>query len=239
VVDGVSALPLIRSLIDCLYNVTAILEDPAQKGPAYRKSGLKRTLGDLNEDAKKYGGQAEWDFYIEQRRKVLDLLIQMSGLTIDEVTNQRMWPTLGAYIAAPTPRAALTDNQAFLKTFTHLNWRQYSAMSHAAYEAFIGTLGHIPVGSYYLSDLLPHEMRPKIEESYNRLVSTHIGRAATVLLCLITELQAHCHFEGANINERIVNVWNALLPMFEATELYDGRYRQLMEDRCILPSGKS
>jgi hypothetical protein len=44
---GIAAMPLVRSLIDCLYNVTAILQNPAEQGAAYRKSGIKRTLIDL------------------------------------------------------------------------------------------------------------------------------------------------------------------------------------------------
>jgi hypothetical protein len=36
VIDGVAAMPLVRSLIDCLYNVTAILQNCAVQGPAYR-----------------------------------------------------------------------------------------------------------------------------------------------------------------------------------------------------------
>jgi hypothetical protein len=54
-----------------------------------------------------------------------------------------------------------------------------------------------------------------------------------VLLCMITELQAHCRFYGADINERICKMWDALMPLLEAKELYDGRYRQLMEERGI------
>jgi|ERR1035438_9412119 hypothetical protein len=38
---GVSALSLVRSLIDCLYNVTTILQNPKENGAAYRRSGIK------------------------------------------------------------------------------------------------------------------------------------------------------------------------------------------------------
>ena len=108
-----------------------------------------------------------------------------------------------------------------------------SALSHGAYEAFAGTLGYLPVGAYYVRDFMPHDVRPKVDESYDLLISTHIGRAATVSLCLITELQAYCGFDGANINERICRIWDALLPLFEAKELYDGRYSRLMADKGI------
>src|SRR2546422_7606401 len=45
---GVTGMSLVRSLIDCLYNITSILENAAIKAPEYRKSGLRKTLEDLN-----------------------------------------------------------------------------------------------------------------------------------------------------------------------------------------------
>ena len=166
----------------------------------------------------------------------MQLLIRMSGFTEDEVTGQEMWPTLGRYISSKGGAGGiLTEHQEFLKNFTHLQWRQYSALSHGAFEGFMGFLGPLPVGAYYASDSFPHEYRPRIEASYDILVSAHLGRAATVLLCLITELQAHCRFEGANINERIHNIWKTLPPLFEANELYEERYAKLMEERGISP----
>jgi hypothetical protein len=224
---------LIRSLIDCLYNVTAILEGPVDKGPAYRKSGIKKVLKDLEEDRQRYAGQAKWESYVEDRRKPVEGLICMSGFTLDEVMKQQSWPTLGTYLRPNQPGGMLTPHQEFLKTFTYLGWRQYSALSHGAYEAFAGTLGNLPVGAYYVRDFMPHDVRPKVDESYDLLLSAHIGRAATVLLCLITELQAYCRFDGAHINERICKIWEALLPLFEAKELYDGRYSKLMADKGI------
>jgi hypothetical protein len=231
---GVTAMSMVRSLIDCLYNVTAILEDPVGKGAAYRKSGIKRTLDDLEADRQAYAGQPEWDEWVNSRRGPVELLIRMSGFTLDDVMKQPMWPTLGTYLrlkSGVTP----SDNQQFLKTFTHLEWRQYSALSHGAYEAFIGTLGNVPVGSYYVQDFLPHDDRPKVDASYDLFLSTHLGRAATVLLCLLTEVQAYCRFDGAHINERICAVWQAMIPLFEAKEVYDGRYSKLMADKGISP----
>ena len=63
---GVPAMSLVRSLIDCLYNVTAILESPADAGPAYRKSGIKKMLKDLEEDHQRPAGQAKWESYVEE-----------------------------------------------------------------------------------------------------------------------------------------------------------------------------
>jgi hypothetical protein len=73
----------------------------------------------------------------------------------------------------------------------------------------------------------------RLVKSYEMFVSTHLGRAAIVLLCIITEVQAYARFEEHRINERIVKMWDVLLPVFEAKELYDGRYAKLMADRGI------
>jgi hypothetical protein len=227
---GVTAMSLVRSLIDSLYNVTAILENPAENGAAYRRSGLRRTLNDLEADRQAYAGKPEWEQWVDSRRGPVELLIRISGFTLDEVMKEPMWPTLGKYLKS----GPMSPNQQFLKTFTHLEWRQYSALSHGAYEAFIGTLGDIPIGSYYMQDFLPHEIRPKVDESYAALLSMHLGRAATVFLCIVTEVQAYCRFDGANINDRLLGVWAALVLLFEAKELYDARYEQLMRDTGIL-----
>jgi hypothetical protein len=235
---GVTAMSLVRALIDCLYNFITILEDPAAKGPQYRKSGLHATLRDLDADQQMYGGQPQWDEYVAERRGPVEMLIRGSGFTVAEVKNMpkhEAWPTFGSYVGKMQQGGTLTENQQFLKTFAHLEWRQYSALSHGAYEAFIGTMGHFPIGVYYMNDYCPHEMRKNIEESYDLFLTLHLGRAATVLLCMVTELQAHCRFSGYNINERICNVWSALLPLFEAKELYDARYRAMMKENGISP----
>ena len=233
---GVTAMSLVRSLIDCLYNVVAILQDPAEKAPQYRKSGLKKSLDDIDEDLERYAGEADREEFLRQRRSAVVMLVRLSGFTIDDVLQLKkheMWPTFGTYINTLQTGGARTEIQQFLKTFAHLEWRQYSALSHGAYEAFIGTLGMVPVGAYYMNDFLPHEERDKLDDTYDLFLSTHIGRSASVLLCMLTEIQAYCRFDGANINERIGKIWAALLPFPATRELYDGRYGKLMRESGI------
>ena len=84
-------------------------------------------------------------------------------------------------------------------------------------------------------DFLPHEHRPKIEAMYDAFLTRHIGRAATILLCLVTEVQARFRFDGADLNNRIQSMWAALMGLFEAKELYDEHYSELMKERGIVP----
>jgi hypothetical protein len=120
---GVTAMSLVRSLIDCLYNITAILENPAERGAAYRKSGLRRTLNDLEEDRQVYAGQPKWEEWVDSRRGPVEMLIRKSGFTMDDVIKQPMWPTLGKYLSDVKAGVPMSPNQQFLKTFTHLEWR--------------------------------------------------------------------------------------------------------------------
>jgi hypothetical protein len=222
-------LPLVRNMIDCLYNITAILQDPASNGSWFRKSGFNKALAALDEDEERYGGQAKWDNWIRTNRNGLDFEIRNCGLTMTEVLAQkkRQWPTLGKYVRDKQKGGALTPHQTFLKTFVYGRWRLYSAMAHGAFE------GLIPVAMYYIADSMPHEDRPKLDTVYPKVLSMHISFVATILLCIITELQAYFHFDddGARIYQRIHAMWDALMAVFEVKELYDERYKQLMEDK--------
>lgn len=234
---GVTAMSLVRSLIDCLYNVIAILENPRERAVQYRKSGFKKALDELEEDRERYGGHPEVDESINSRRKSLVDHMRRDDFSVEEILDtprHESWPTFGQYINKEYPGGVQTGQQRFLKTFAHLHWRQYSALSHGAYEAFVGTLGHVPVGAYYVNDFLPAEVREDIEESYYLFLSIHLGRSASLLLCIVTELQAYCRFDGANIDHRICDVWAVLLPSLPTRELYDARYSALMHEKNMV-----
>jgi hypothetical protein len=97
----------------------------------------------------------------------------------------------------------------------------------------------VPSGSRIQQDCIGStKNRPNIDAQHPKVLALHIGRAAGVLLCIITELKAYFHFDddGARINERIHAMWNALMPVPEIKELYDERYAQLMKDKRIIPT---
>jgi hypothetical protein len=227
---SITALSLVRTMIDCLYNITAILQAPAQKGTLFRKSGYQRALQAADEDENCYGGRREWDEWIATQRSGIDFGLRDSGFTMADITSQKwQWPTLGKYMSDKQPGEVTTPHQDFLKSFAFGHWREYSAMSHGTFE------GLMPTAMYYVADTTPHDDRPKIDEIFERVLFMHIGRAAGVLLCIVTEVQAYFKFDdnGARINERIHEMWEALIPIFEIKELYDGHYDQLMKARGI------
>lgn len=230
-VYAVVILPLIRNMIDCLYNITSILESPAANGRLFRESGFQKAYESLNADQNRFGGRKEWDEWIEKARSEFDVAIRACGLTTASIMgSKKVWPTLGAYVGNKQPGGTMTPNQEFLQRFLLGDWRQYSAMAHGAFE------GLLPAAMYYVTDTLPHDKRPFVEgDAHARFTSLHISHAALTLLCIVTELQGHFRFEGARINERIHQVWNALMPTFDVKELYNDRYELFMRNKGIEP----
>jgi hypothetical protein len=224
---SVIAFPLIRSMIDCLYNITAILDNPAENGPRFRRSGLKNAFDALDQDEIKYGGKEEWDNWIKGRRAELMFRMRTDNIEMADVVAEPMWPTMGTYVKRLQPGGVTTQHQDFLKSFTYLAWREYSAMAHYTYEGLMIT------GVFFISDMIPHEQRPTIDEAHSRMLFLHISRVAAILLCIITEIQAHFKFAGANINERIHEMWDVLQPVAEVKELYTDRYQRLMVEKNI------
>jgi hypothetical protein len=146
-----------------------------------------------------------------------------------EVDAQPDWMTLGKYLSQKGSGGTLNDNQTFLSTFEFGPWREYSALSHGGPEALRD------VGMFYRYKEQPFEDRPKIDDALERIRSLHLMRGALVLLATITELQLLFHFRDANIDSRIHKIWNALLQHVEVRELYDERYKALMEQKGIKP----
>jgi hypothetical protein len=192
-------------------------------------SGFKKTFKALDDDEARYGGRPEWDVWIAKRRDGFSDQLRANGLKMDDVLAAKAWPTLGMYLRDEQPGGGFSQHQAFLKTFTYGHWRQYSAIAHGGFE------GLLEVGMYFIADSMPHEERPQIDAAYPRLLFAHIARAALMILCIVTELQACFRFDGASINERIHKMWNALMPAFDVKELFDERYAQLMKDKGINP----
>jgi hypothetical protein len=227
---SVVALPLVRNMIDCLYNITnitAILQNPGLHGPRFRKYGYKKLLAGLDEDQTNYGGKPEWDEWIAKGRTEIDFEIRRQGFNQADILAVTDWPTLGQYINRLQKGGTLTPHQLFLKTLVYGPWREYSALAHGSAEGLLKT------AIYYIADSVPHEHRAKLDDAFPRLQSLHISQAAGILICIVTELQAYFHFDGANINERSHAIWTALMPAFAVKELYSERYEQLMKDQGI------
>lgn len=85
------SLPLIRCMIDCLYNITLILTNPGLMGYKFRASGYRKMLASLDEDEARYGGDPKWDDWIAKVRAFALAQLIDDGFTETEVPK----PTTG------------------------------------------------------------------------------------------------------------------------------------------------
>jgi hypothetical protein len=221
-------LPLIRTMIDCLYNITSILQDPIANGYLFRSSGYRLALEALDNDQVRYGADPKWDNWIREQRDFLCFDIRRNGLDEATIRNEkRLWPTLSGYLRIKNP--SIVAHQDFLRSLTLGFWQEYSGISHATFQ------GLLPIGVLMAPKDLPIEFRPKVEDVSESLIALLLFRVAAVLLCIVTEIQASLKFDGARINERLHEIWNALQPAREVRELFDQRYEGLMKKAGLNP----
>ena len=133
---GAVGLPLVRTMIDCLYNVTAILQDPPYYGRWFRQSGYRYFLEALDEDEKRYGGQPRWDRYVKKYRDMAHFDMRLNGFDTTEVQGAEKWLTLSSYVR-DTKHNFQPEHQAFLKALTLGFWKEYSAISHATFNGVL------------------------------------------------------------------------------------------------------
>jgi len=222
-----AVLAVNRSMIDCFYNITVLMRFP-EKRYAFRESGYKLALEALKAEEEKYRGKRGWPAYIKQQRDFLRISMGADGITPAEVEAAEWWPTLSGYLRV-RKGTVLTPHQEFLKKLTFVFWKEYSAMTHAVFQ------GLMPTAVFYIPGMIPHDLREHFDnEVVERFISTHLSRSAAILLCTITEIQAEFRFfDEARINERLLDVWKALLRVEAVKELYDARYKQLMREKGI------
>jgi hypothetical protein len=217
--------PLVRSMIDGLYNITMLLEDPWVYGPRFRKSGYRKIFLGLDIDEKRFGSKSNWQKFITEKRELVRLELRQCELNEADVRNKKInpdWLTLGRYLARDGT-SSYTPHQEFLSSFTFGPWREYSAISHGSFE------GLVQVGAFFNRDGHRHEDRPKLDEAFPGLMSLHIGRSALILLCIVTEVQLKFNFKGANIGTRIKKAWELLKPLAEGELVYRDRYEDKLK----------
>lgn len=213
------SLPLVRTMIDGFYNCTSLLDDTS-RCRTYRISGYYRVREALRVEEFLYAQNPAWMDYLRATRNRMETGMRAEGLTDADLDDRKnKWPLLAAYLDGKPE----TPHRQMLRKITLGFWKEYSSISHVSFD---GLAGMYP---FICPDRLPHEQRRPLDEVADRHIAMHFGRAAGILLCLLTELQYHFQFDGASIDERLHKIWAAIVLIPEVQELYDFRYRALLK----------
>lgn len=223
-------LPLVRTMIDGFYNATAMLDDPA-RARKFRISGYFRKREALRLDEARYCTDPQWQADFSRRRKVIAVglhLEQITAADLDDSSNK--WPLLGEYLRV-SKASPDTAHKQLLRHLTLGFWKEYSSISHASFD------GLTDIFPFIALNRVPIENRDLVRSAALRHITMHIGRAAGLLLCLLTELQHFFKFNDFDIDNRLRQVWTALVPLYEVRELYDFKYSAIL--RAPEPASQS
>jgi len=214
------SLPLVRTMIDGFYNATALLDDPARARP-FRISGYYRKREALQADEARYGTDQQWQQDFSRRHTASTEGLRAEGFTEADLDDKRnRWLLLGEYLKKEPD----TPHKQLLRHLTLGFWKEYSAVSHASFDALVDLYPFIA------TDRLPHELRDHVSSTALRHITMHIGRAGGLLLCLLTEIQHVYRFGDFDIDKRLRQVWTAMIPLYEVRELYDFRYNRILRE---------
>ena len=120
--------------------------------------------------------------------------MRADGLThADFGQQENLWPLLGKYLDSKPD----TPHKHFLRKLTLGFWKEYSSISHVSYDGLVSLYAFIAL------DNIPHENREHTADAAERYMAMHFGRAAGLLLCLLTEIQHYFKFDGADIDKRL------------------------------------
>lgn len=211
---AISCPPIVRTLVDTLFNVIFALEDLEQRATWYYKSGWREDQEKLEQYEKEYGHLEEWKSWLEVFKKGHEHGRGVWGITEEEYKNPKLiewWPIPSWMISKARP-----DNQGFLQFLNDWYYRELSQESHLSFPGLVAR------GSLLMA------LDKKEEHAEEHLVqnkSTQMVMAVTLLLGLCSEIEHHFNF---GFKQRIVVLWGIFSELPIPKEMYDKRYAKLL-----------
>ncbi len=125
------------------------------------------------------GQDPGWREYLAAKRESYKDSMRVEGITDADLNNKaNEWPLLGKFLGQKPD----TPHKQMLRELTLGFWKEYSSISHASYD------GLVSIFPFIAGDKIPVEKRFDITDAGERYITMHIGRAAALLLCLLTEI---------------------------------------------------
>ena len=78
-----AVLPVVRTVIDCLYTVTRILQNPSIEAVAFRTYGYQQADKALKRDVERYRDKPDWKNHLAKQRQNLDAQIEELNIEYD------------------------------------------------------------------------------------------------------------------------------------------------------------
>ncbi len=218
---SVSVPPLNRTILDSIFTVVFVLEDPPSRCDWFFAADWRETRIELERHEAEYGHLPEWRECQTKLRAYSDAGIAIAGVSAAQVAQPSSipkWPNPGGMVKhGASSRLPLPSTRAFLKYLNDWFYADLSQQSH------LGGSGLMKRAGGLIND---YRKNPDTEANLRRYKNSQVGQTVSLILVLASEMEAYFNF---GLRERLQYVWGVLTPYVGvAKELYERRYASLL-----------
>jgi hypothetical protein len=214
---SISVPPLNRSILDTIFTLIFILEDPQQRCSWYFKAGWRESRLNYEKHLTAYGHSPEWQQWLST---VLDHLEKgkiFFGVTPDQEASPSTipsWPNVGAMKSYGIKKDdVLPASRVFMNYLDDWYYKELSVQSH------LSAFGFETRGGILITGLPPNEDAAR---ELQRFRSIQVSKSVTLTMIFLSELELGLRL---GLQERIKYVWTILAAhALEAKEIYELRY---------------
>jgi hypothetical protein len=222
---AISVPPLNRTILDSVFTVVFMLEELPSRSRWYLKAGWRALREELSRYKEQYEDSPQWQTWLANLEKLVQDGISIYGITPQEIADPKRikrWPNPGRMPQYGVKSGtSLPPTRQFLVFLNDWCYRELSSQAHLSFD------GVLRVGALLLRDTLLHDQKDHLEETgLPRFKSSQIGRTLTLVLALLSEIEAYFSFGS---RQKLRYLWTILGSYcLESKEVYEKRYQALL-----------
>jgi hypothetical protein len=210
--------PINRQMMDLWASLVYIMDDFGPRALAFEECAYREMREEVDKRRVKDGNDGRWDDWFEDMRDLLAMLEAQVPITAEQkadLSKIDYWLTPFKLSKIPG------KSQKFLQFLNDLMYHDTSAESHLKPGGLLG------LGSFFILDLAPEEIRRQAEDrNIHQVKFRHFCRTVLILLGIFSEIETYCKL---NNNEQLVRIWTLLGSVNSDTkDIYEMRYRAML-----------
>lgn len=203
-----------RPLIDTLFTVVALVDEPVSHSRKYELAGYRVQWEEYDRQLRRYGDKPKWKSYLKEKKEYLNQSARLYELSEDEKQNPTdhidYWPIPSRMLRSKMIYAE--GRRRFLKEV--YDWR-YKHISEWSYQAW----GGMAVGVF--QTVREYQWHP------GKFQSDAVYTGILFLLMILSEIDAS--WCGYDLKQQLRYIWTILSNHFdEAAHYYRLRYRTVL-----------
>lgn len=211
---AVSVPPLARTLVDTLFNIVFLFQNPAEHIRWYWRSTWRECCEDVRRWKLSYGDDPHWTSWIASFEAMVDDYRKDWFVPPSEGSGDiEYWPHPGQMLK----RSELSSERR--EYLAYLNDWFYKDLSRSSHLSGPGLLTR----SFMLFEAPGQSSR---DAELSRFKGEAVFTVVTLFLCILSEIEGEVRF---SLVKRMEYLWGLLRPgSLPARELYERRYRELL-----------